>query len=111
MTVSHVHCQVKDLPGAAAWFTTIFGVSASFSDARMGVFQIDGFTVILDAASNDSAVTIGFSSSDCDADFNSLVAKGAHAIEAPADRPYGARAAYLQGPGAIKIEIEQLLSA
>jgi len=65
--------------------------------------------LILDAAPTDSAASIGFSSTDCDADFAALVARGAIMLEPPQDRPYGARVAYLQGPGALKIELEQLL--
>jgi len=33
----------------------------------------------------------------------------AETIEAPQDRPWGARAAYLKGPGGLTVEIEQLL--
>ena len=111
MTISHVHCQVKDLPGAEAWFRRVHGVSPSFSDPRLVVFEFGAFTLILDAGSEDSVVTIGFDSADCDGDFAALVARGAHSLTPPEDRPYGARVAYLQGPGAIKIEIEQLRPA
>ena len=109
MTISHMHCHVKDLSAAMVWFREVCGASPTFSDARMAVVPFDAFTLILDAASSDSAVTIGFNSADCDADFAQLVARGATVTEPPQDRPYGARVAYLQGPGAIKIEIEQLL--
>src|SRR5215470_16746269 len=109
MTISHVHCQVKDLAEAVAWFTKACGISPSFNDARMGVFEFGPFTLILDAAASDSTVTIGFNSTDCRADFEALLARGARALEAPQDRPYGARVAYLQGPGSIKIELEQML--
>jgi predicted enzyme related to lactoylglutathione lyase len=111
VTISHVHCQVRDLPAAVAWFTERCEVPPSFNDGRMAVFQFGAFTLILDAASSDSVVTIGFNSADCNADFASMVARGARVLESPQDRQYGARAAYLQGPGAIKIEIEQLLSS
>ena len=108
MTISHVHCQVTDLPGASAWFQRVHGVSPTFSDGRLAVFEFGAFTLILDAGSHDSVVTIGFASTDCDGDFAALIARGARALEPPQDRPYGARVAYFQGPGAIKIEIEQL---
>ncbi|HMF97559.1 MAG TPA: VOC family protein [Vicinamibacterales bacterium] len=111
MTISHVHCRVKDLSGAVAWFTSRCVLAPSFSDARMAVLQFGDFTLILDAASEDSVATIGFNSDDCDADFAALVARGARALEPPRDRPYGARVAYLQGPGALTIEIEQLLQS
>jgi predicted enzyme related to lactoylglutathione lyase len=53
--------------------------------------------------------TIGFDSADCDADVAAMVARGAIVLEPPQDRPYGARVAYIKGPGALKIELEQLL--
>lgn len=38
-----------------------------------------------------------------------MAARGATILEAPKDRGYGARVAYLEGPGALKIELEQVL--
>jgi len=108
VTISHVHCQVIDLPAASAWFQRVHEIPPSFSDSRLTVFEFGTFTLILDAGSADSIVTLGFASADCDGDFATLVARGARALEPPQDRPYGARVAYLQGPGAIKIELEQL---
>jgi predicted enzyme related to lactoylglutathione lyase len=107
--VSHVHCQMTDLSGAVRWFGERCDVVPSFSDARMAVLVFDEFTLILDAAPADSVVTIGFNSADCDADFAAMVARGAVVLEPPRDRPYGARVAYIKGPGALKIELEQVL--
>lgn len=109
MTISHAHCRVKDLVGAIEWFTSKFDVQPSYVDARLAAFSFGVFTLILDAAGDNSVVTIGFSSQDCDADFAALVARDAIVVEPPRDRPYGARAAYLRGPGALTIEIEQVL--
>lgn len=109
MNVSHVHCQMTDLSGAVRWFGERCGVTPSFSDARMAVLVFDQFTLILDAAPTDSVATIGFNSADCDADFAAMVARGAIVLEPPQDRPYGARVAYIKGPGALKIELEQML--
>jgi len=111
MTISHVHCRVTDLSGAVDWFASTCQVLPSHSDARMAVLVFGPFTLILDAASRDSDVTIGFNSSDCHADFALLVSRGAEAIHPPEDRSYGARVAYLKGPGRLVIEIEQMLSA
>ena len=66
--------------------------------------------VILDLAPDDSVVTIGLDSKDCDADYRWITSRGAEPIEAPQDRPWGARAAYLRGPGGLTVEIEQLLN-
>jgi uncharacterized glyoxalase superfamily protein PhnB len=109
MTISHLHCRVKNLFGAVVWFTSKCKVVPSFGDTRMAVLQFGEFTLILDAGSDDSVATIGFNSVDCNADFAALVERGAQVVEPPQDRPYGARVAYLHGPGAITIEIEQLL--
>jgi uncharacterized glyoxalase superfamily protein PhnB len=65
--------------------------------------------VILDVAPTSSVVTLGFDSQDCDADYRTVMGRGAETIEGPQDRPWGARAAYLKGPGALTVEIEQLL--
>ncbi len=108
MTVSHVHCQMIDLSEAVRWFGERCGVTPSVSDARMAVLQFGEFTLILDAASSDSVATIGFNSGDCDADYSAMVARGATVLEPPQDRAYGARVAYLKGPGALKIELEQM---
>ena len=111
VTISHVHCQVKELFFAVEWFTSKCGAVPSFSDARMAVLEFGPFTLILDAASDDSVATIGFNSPDCDTDFATMVARGARVVQPPQDRPYGARVAYLEGPGALTIELEQFLSS
>jgi len=109
VTISHVHCRVKDLPRAVEWFASRCGVRPNFSDARLAVLVFGEFTLILDRASEDSVATIGFNSHNCNADFDAMVGRGAQVLEPPSDRPYGARVAYLRGPGALTIEIEQML--
>ena len=109
MKISDVHCLVKDLFAAVEWFSSKCGVVPSFSDARMAVLEFAPFTLILDAASDDSVATMVLNSPDCEADFATMVARGARVVQPPQDRPYGARVTYLQGPGALAIELEQLL--
>ncbi len=111
MKVSPVHCQMTDLSGAVRWFGERCDVAPTFSDARMAVLVFGEFTLILDAAPIDSVATIGFDSADCDADFAAMVERGAVVLEPPQNRPYGARVAYIKGPGALRIELEQLLHA
>ena len=65
--------------------------------------------MIPDAARTDSVVTRGFDSNDCNAAYQTVTGRGAETIEAPQDRPCGARAAYLKGRGGLTVEIEQLL--
>jgi hypothetical protein len=72
-----VHCRVKNLFGAVEWFRSRCEVVPSFNDARMAVLQFGAFTPILDATSDDTVATIGFNSVDCDADFGTLVERGA----------------------------------
>jgi predicted enzyme related to lactoylglutathione lyase len=109
VTVSHVHCQVTDLSEAVRWFGERCGVTPSYNDVRLAVLPFEQFTLILDAGPGDSVATIGFNSTDCDADCAAMVARGATVLEPPQDRAYGARVAYIKGPGALKIELEQLL--
>jgi len=86
----------------------MFGLIPTHRDDRLAVFSWESFSLLLDASDVDSTLTLGFESRDCDADFHAVVAKGAIAIEPPADRPWGARGAYVRGPGALTIEFEQL---
>jgi uncharacterized glyoxalase superfamily protein PhnB len=109
MKISHVHCRVRDLPAAARWFQQVLQATAVFNNERMTWLGFGDFGVILDAAPADSTLTLGFDSEDCDADYRTLTGRGAESIEAPQDRPWGARSAYLRGPGALTVEIEQVL--
>jgi predicted enzyme related to lactoylglutathione lyase len=109
MRVSHVHVRVRDLPAAARWFEQVWQVAPVFNSERMVWLSFGEFGVILDAASEDSVLTLSFDSEDCDADYRTVTGRGAETIEAPQDRPWGARAAYLKGPGGLTVEIEQLL--
>lgn len=109
MRVSHVHCRVRDLRAAARWFEQMLQATPVFNNERMAWLGFGEFGVILDAALTDSTVTIGFDSEDCDADYRTVTGRGAETIEAPQDRPWGARSAYIKGPGGLRIEIEQLL--
>jgi uncharacterized glyoxalase superfamily protein PhnB len=72
----------------------------------MATLQFGAFILILDAAAEDSSATIGFESDDCDRDYRAVIQRGAVDLEAPANQPWGVRAAYLRGPGRLKFEIE-----
>jgi uncharacterized glyoxalase superfamily protein PhnB len=109
MKVSHVHCRVRDLPAAAHWFEQVLHVAPVFNNDRMVWLGFGDFGLILDAAPVDTPLTLGFDSEDCDADYRTVSGRGAETIEPPQDRPWGARSAYLKGPGALTVEIEQLL--
>lgn len=106
MILNHVHLSIRDLPGALKWLQRIWQVEATFQNERMATLQFGAFSVILDAAAEDSPATMGFQSDDCDHDYQVVIDRGAVSWEAPANRPWGARAAYLRGPGSLKFEIE-----
>jgi hypothetical protein len=78
---------------------------ASAPSAESG-FGGGSFILILDAAEADSSATIGFESDDCDRDFRAVLERGAVALDPPSNKAWGVRAAYVQGPGRLKFEIE-----
>lgn len=109
MKINHVHMSVRNLPASIGWMSNVWEVQPSFENDRMAVFLLGSFTLILDSSDHDSVATVGFESETCDADYERLIARGAQSIEKPADKPWGVRAAYVKGPGALKFEIEQPL--
>ncbi|MFD4246994.1 VOC family protein [Streptomyces sp. NPDC058525] len=110
MKVSHIHVTVRDLEAAVSWFRSVLEVTPGFRDERMAELQLGRLGLVLDEGPADSQATIALASSDCDADYAHLLRRGADTLEPPDDRPWGTRAAYLKGPGAITIEIDQPLS-
>ncbi len=107
--LSHVHCRVLDLSAAVRWFDQVWQVKPTVHNERMAWLRFGEVGVILDAAPSDSAATLGFDSEDCDADYRDVVSRGAESTEAPQDRAWGYRVAYLKGPGELTVEIEQPL--
>lgn len=59
MKMSHVHCRVRDLQAAARWFEQVCQVVPVFSSERMVWLSFGELGVILDAAPDDSRITIG----------------------------------------------------
>ena len=106
MTLNHVHIGVHDLPGALEWIQRIWQIAPAFSNGQMATLPCGAFMVILDAAAVDAPATLGFESADCDRDYEAVVARGARSLAAPANQPWGTRAAYLKGPGGLIFEIE-----
>jgi uncharacterized glyoxalase superfamily protein PhnB len=109
MRLNHIHVAVQDLGGALQWLDRVWQIKAEFANERMAALSLGDFILILDSADSDSIATIGFESEDCDRDFRAVVERGATPIEHPGDKPWGARSAYLQGPGRLTFEIEQPL--
>lgn len=108
MKLNHFHVYVKELEKAISWFENVWSLKPSYQSDVMASFHQDGFTFILDIADDDVVSTIGFESSNCDQDFEEVTSKGAKVIEKPSDKPWGVRAAYIQGPGKLTLEIEEM---
>ena len=110
MRFNHLHIPVRDLAGALDWLAKVWGSQPSFENGGgMAVVSVHGASLILDAADEDGLATIGFASDDCDEDYRLASERGAETLEAPEDRRWGVRAAYLRGPGRITFAIEQEL--
>jgi len=103
--VSHIHLGVRDIPSALAWFDRVFRWKPAFHDGRMAVLPAKP-GIILDKSEHDAVATLSFQSKDVDKDYERLVGRGAVSLEAPNDKPYGVRGAYIKGPGSLTIELE-----
>ena len=106
MNLNHIHLGVRDLGVALDWLDRVWQLKPQFQSDRMATLSFGAFTLILDAAEADSIATIGFESDDCDRDFRAVLDRGAAALDPPSNKPWGVRAAYVQGPGRLKFEIE-----
>jgi hypothetical protein len=109
MKGSYVHLGVRDLSGALRWLERVWQARPTFRNERMAVLPFGSLSLVFDAAEQDSSATIGFESENCDADYKTVVERGAMSLDVPSDRPWGVRTAYLKGPGALVFEIEQSL--
>jgi predicted enzyme related to lactoylglutathione lyase len=106
---NHFHVFVRDLAGALAWFAQVWAAEPTYRGERMAVLQLGPILLVLDQDEDETVTTIGYATADCDADFRTVVGRGAQVIEEPADRSWGVRVAYLKGPGRITLELEQEL--
>jgi uncharacterized glyoxalase superfamily protein PhnB len=106
MTFNHVHLSVHDLGAALDWLERVWQLEPQFRNDRMATLVFGSLTLILDAAEIESSATLGFESDDCDRDYHAVLERGAIAIEPPSNKPWGVRAAYVQGPGRLRFEIE-----
>src|SRR5882672_7205666 len=78
-----------------------------FKTKKMAVFLLGEFSLIVDAADEDSHATIAFASDDCERDFRTVKERGAEVIAPPTKTGWGVIAAYLKGPGGLTVEIEE----
>lgn len=107
MELGHLHIQFKNLPKSVNWMKQVLGKEPAYQNQNMAVFSFEHTSLIFDQGEDDTSVTIAFNSRDCDADFKRLRDRGAVVIESPTDQPWGVRAAYIQGPGKVTVELEQ----
>lgn len=106
LEVAHIHLGVKDVASALAWFERVFQWQPVFQDARMAILSAKPIGIVLDKGESDAVATLSFQSKDVDLDFRRLIGRGAVSLEAPNDKPYGVRGAYIKGPGLLTIELE-----
>lgn len=111
MELGHIHVGIQNIPLALQWFDKVLQLKPTFLNERLAIVPSKPIHIILDATDEDAPVTIAFASENVDADHQRLVERGATSLEVPNDKPYGVRAAYLKGPGALKFEIEGPLSS
>jgi catechol 2,3-dioxygenase-like lactoylglutathione lyase family enzyme len=106
MQLNHIHVRVRDLSAALSWLDRVWGVKPTFQDERMASLAFEPIVLIVDKSDQETDTIIGFESDDCDRDFHRLVERGAVVDSEPSNKPWGARSAYIKGPGALKFEIE-----
>lgn len=109
MKLNHIHIRVRDLSAALAWLDKIWGAKPSFQNEQLASVSLDPIVFIVEKSDKETETIIGFESDDCDRDFRLLIERGAVADAPPADKPWGARTAYIKGPGSLKFEIEALI--
>jgi len=107
MEGNHFHVHIRDLSDALDWFARVWATEPMYQEESMAVLQFGPVLLILDQDEEETVTTIGYASTNCDADFRTAVGRGAQVIEEPADRKV--RVAYLKGPGRITLELEQEL--
>lgn len=84
------------------WLDKIWGVKPTFQNDRLASVPVDPIILILEKSDQETASIIGFESDDCDRDFRRLIERGAIAESEPSNKPWGARTAYVKGPGLLK---------
>jgi len=109
MKLAHLHAYVRDLEAAKSWFASRMDLSPKFENEQLAYFQTGPVVTVLEKSEEDAKLTLAFDSKDCDATFKQLVIDDSDVIEAPTNRAWGVRSAYISGPGNLTIEIEESL--
>ena len=109
MQIAHVHVYVCDRSATVDWLRTVWDTEPDVEDHEMSLFTFGETQLVVNDTDEDVLSTVAFTSTDCDGDFNRVVAKGAVPIHEPEDKFWGVRAAFVQGPGKLIFEFEQSL--
>ncbi len=109
MTGNHFHVLVRNLKETLGWMETVWQLEPVHRGKTFAVLPFGETLLLLDSSDQDSKVTLGFNSDNCDEDYRTAISRGAIGLEEPSDRPWGVRAAYIKGPGGLTLEIEQPL--
>ena len=109
MKASHLHLKVTDLPGTLTWFEKILEIKPQYQNPHMASLPFGPLTLILDIGETGAETTLAFDVEDCEQAVAKASSLGAEILSQPVDQPWGVRAAYLKGPGAIVVEFEQRL--
>lgn len=107
--ISHFHVFVKDRPLAVAWLKKIWEAIPVEEDHEMSMFVFSEVAIVINDREEDVPSIIAFKSEDCDVDYKMVMARGAISIHEPNDKPWGVRIAFIEGPGELTFEIEQVL--
>ncbi len=111
MEISHLHVYVKDRPKAVKWLEEVFDVSPVEEDHEMSLFSFGSIAIVINDTEEDVPSTIAIVSKNCDQDYEDVIAKGAISIHEPGIKPWGVKTAFVQGPGKLTFEIEEILDS
>ena len=109
MEISHFHIYVKDRPKAVEWLKKVWSVSPVEEDHEMSMYIFESTYFVLNDSEEDVQSTIAFRSKNCDQDYKDVITRGAISIQEPENKPWGVRIAFVQGPGKLTFEIEEIL--
>jgi predicted enzyme related to lactoylglutathione lyase len=109
-TLTHFHVRVSDMADALGWFERVCELRPAFQNAKLAYLKFGDVTLVLEPGKESTEATIAFGTSDCDRDYERLVARGAVPVSPPTSQPWGVRGAYLQGPAGITFELEQRIN-
>ncbi|MEE9166866.1 MAG: hypothetical protein V3U24_05315 [Candidatus Neomarinimicrobiota bacterium] len=109
MEISHFHVYVKNRSKAVEWLKKVWYVTPVEEDHEMSMFTFGSIAIIINDSEEDVPSTIAFGSKDCDHDYEDVIARGAISIQEPENKPWGVRIAFVQGPGKLTFEIEEVL--